>query len=250
MTKIGVFDSGLGGLTVLADIRLALPRADLFYIGDSANAPYGTKTQKEIITLSERVVDRLIEAGTEMIVVACNTATSAAEAALHAKYNLPIVGIEPALKSATEQIKRGKIIVLATKYTISHNRYLNLAKQVAKDQQIVSLAAPRLVELVELGKTDGGEVESHLKELVREISDVKGVVLGCTHFSHLKPAMRKFFGPDVKLFDGNDGVVRRVIELLPNANSGDGTTKIISTGGDAKTREAQRVFENYLEKTK
>lgn len=249
MTKIGIFDSGLGGLTVLADIRRALPRADLFYIGDSANAPYGIKTQSQIIRLSEQVTDRLIEAGTEIIVIACNTATSAAERALRTKYSLPIVGIEPALKSATEQIRSGKIVVLATKYTISHSRYLNLIKHVTKGEQIISLAAPRLVELVELGKTDGVEVESHLKELVGEISDVKGVILGCTHFSHLKPAMRKFFGRDVKLFDGNDGVVHRVIKLLPNANSGDGTTKIISTGGNAKTREAQRVFENYLEKT-
>lgn len=248
MTKIGVFDSGLGGLTVLADIRQALPKADLIYIGDTANAPYGTKTQEEITKLSKQIVDRLIEAGAEAIVIACNTATSAASKALRAKYNLPIIGMEPALKPAVEQAESGKIIVLATNYTISHDKYLDLINRVAKNREVVSIAAPKLVELVEFGKTSGAEVEASLRELIGVPEDVGGVVLGCTHFLHLKSASKDFFGPDVKLFDGNNGVVRRIVELLPNANSGDGTTEIISTGGDVKTREAWEVFEEYLKK--
>lgn len=246
MTKIGVFDSGLGGLTVLAEIRLALPNADLIYIADSAHAPYGEKTQAEIISLSDQIVKQLVAKKVNLIVIACNTATSAAGPTLRAQYNLPIIGMEPALKPAAEQTASGKIVVLATNYTLSHHKYLELVKRVAKNKSVVSIGAPQLVKLVEQGKTSGTKIESCFKELFRSIDNIESVVLGCTHFLHLKPALSKFLGSKVKLFDGNSGVVRRIIELLPDANSGMSTTKIVSTGSNKELFMAQQMFKQYL----
>ena len=248
MAKIGVFDSGMGGLTVLADIRRALLKADLIYIGDSANAPYGTKTQAEIAALSEQIVESLISAGAEAIVIACNTATSAAGEFLRSKYShLPIVGLEPALKPAVERTKQGKIAVLATDYTLSNKKYLRLKERVANQIEIISIAAPKLVELVEYGVIDGPEIQANLQKLFGSATDINSLVLGCTHFLHLKPALRQFFGPSVEFFDGNDGVVRQLVRLLPNSNSGGGKTTIMSTGNKDTQTKYQETFRRYLE---
>lgn len=248
MTKIGVFDSGLGGLTVLADIRRLLPKADLIYIGDSANAPYGERSKGEIVKLSEQNIDYLISKGAEVIVIACNTATSAAGERLRAKYKeIQIIGLEPALKPAVKNTVGGKIIVLATNYTLSHKKYYKLVERFAKNKPVIPVAAPELVRLVELGKTHGPEVQRCLKKLIKSTDDVEGVVLGCTHFLHIKPALKEFFKSDIRLFDGNSGVAKRITSLLPNANSGDSETKIINSDPQ-KIALSNKIFEEYLNK--
>lgn len=247
MAKIGVFDSGLGGLTVLADIHQTLPQADLVYIGDSAHAPYGEKTKSEITKLSEGIVKRLLQVGVEAIVIACNTATSAAAEYLRTKYtNIPIIGMEPALKPAFEQSVGGDVLVLATNYTLANKKYHRLEGSLSHSGRVISVAAPKLVDLAEAGQFDSKEIDNYLESLLGDFRDAESVVLGCTHFLYFKKVLHRFFGKGIKIFDGNAGVVRRINTLLPQANSGSGLIKITNTGSSEMAESSLKVFQKYL----
>ncbi|MBM7561211.1 glutamate racemase [Fusibacter tunisiensis] len=213
-SKIGVFDSGLGGLSVADMIRTILPAEDLIYIGDSLHAPYGIKTKEEVVQLSENVCNQLLTEDVKAIVIACNTATSAAADRLRAKYNLPIIGMEPAIKPALLNTK-GRVLVLATEMTLKEQKFNALAEMFDEAHRLLRLPVPEWVELVENALWQ----QEHVKQVVTSVLDrikvpVEAVVLGCTHFIFLKPYIEAYYSGHVKIFDGNEGTVQHLKNVL------------------------------------
>ena len=222
MTTIGVFDSGVGGLSVLKHIRAALPRHDLYYVADSGHVPYGEKTQDYIRERSLALTQYLVDEGATAVVIACNTATAAAAAFLRERFTLPIVAMEPAVKPAVAATRSGVVGVLATVGTLESARFAALLEQYAGDVEIVVQACPGLVEQVEAGELDTPAtralVERYTKPLIARGADT--LVLGCTHYPFLKPVISELAGSDVRLIDTGDAVARQVVRRLPPAASG------------------------------
>lgn len=221
---IGVFDSGMGGISVLGELLRHMPTENYIYYGDSANAPYGIKSTEELVELSVNVSDYLIQQGVKAIVVACNTATSAAIQVLRSRYDIPIIGMEPALKPAVEDTESGKVAVMATEVTLREKKFSKLMERLDAGKPIEKVPCPQLVPLVENGFVKGPEIESAIKMCFDgiDMSDIGSVVLGCTHFVFLKDAVRSVLGDDVKIFDGNLGTVRHLknkLEQLDQLNS-------------------------------
>lgn len=216
---IGVIDSGLGGISVLKELVLAMPFEKYIYLGDSANAPYGVKSHGEILSLTEAVVDRLLERGIKALVIACNTATGVAVKHLREKYSeLPIIGLEPALKPAAENSEGGTVAVMATPATLSEEKFRLLHDRYKDSVNIITVAAPRIVEFVENGVFDGEELYSYIEELFAPYKDTKirSVVLGCTHFPFVKDVIKKASGAEY-IYDGGKGAAletRRRLEAL------------------------------------
>ena len=246
MGKIGVFDSGMGGLTVLADLLELLPTRDYVYYGDAANAPYGEKTREEVQEFSLVITEKLLEKGCTSLVIACNTATSAAGELLRSKYDFPIFGMEPALKPAVLSHQSGSILVMATCYTLANDKYHRLRKTYQGDRQVIPVPAPKFVHLVEEGIFRGEEIKNYLKELTKDIDlqEVGSVVLGCTHFLFLKEELKQFFGDDVVIFDGNMGTARHVRNTL-GPGKGSGQVEIISSAGNEMEGKSKWMLETY-----
>ncbi|MBN2259019.1 MAG: glutamate racemase [Clostridiales bacterium] len=217
---IGVFDSGMGGVTVLADLAKSLPNENFIYIGDSLNAPYGEKEQQRIYELSEGAVEDFISRGAKLIVIACNTATSAAISALREKYETPIVGMEPAIKPALIDNNGGDIAVMATPMTLKLDKFNTLLDRLKGKGKVLKIPAPKLVKLVESGYIEGPGVEDYINELFEgyDKTKIESIVLGCTHFLYLKKVLMKVFDNKVKIYDGNKGTVNRVIQILSEKN--------------------------------
>ena len=218
---IGVFDSGVGGISVLAELTEVLPKENFLYFGDSKNAPYGTKTVDEVLKLSEDCTKKLINMGAKAIVIACNTATSAAAEFLRSKYrDLPIIGIEPAVKPAAEFKEHSKILVMATPMTLKKEKFIALAEHFSENDTIIPLPCPGLVELIEQGKTRGDEIEEFLKKLLMPYFDEKidSVVLGCTHYPFVKEAIKSAFPYEIEVFDGGLGTARQTKRRLAEVN--------------------------------
>lgn len=209
--KIGVFDSGKGGTTILSAIKEVLPEVEYFYIGDNENCPYGEKSDEELMKIVTRHVETLKNWGAEIIVIACNTATTKCIEKLREKYpELNFIGTEPAIKLAAETGAR-KILVLATPGTVKAERTLQLLHENQRpEQRIDLLACAGLADAIETG----GKVGERLDELAEEAgTDYKIVVLGCTHYSLVRQAIQKRW-PEATLMDGNEGVVKRVLEYV------------------------------------
>ncbi|MBQ4309948.1 MAG: glutamate racemase [Lachnospiraceae bacterium] len=214
---IGVFDSGMGGVRVLKDLVRVLPEEDFIYFGDSANAPYGTKTPEQIRELSVRAAEHLIGKNVKALVIACNTATSAAAEILRAEHpELPVIGIEPALKPAVTAFPGGNIVVMATPVTLKLEKFARLLGQFSGQANVTLLPVHGLVELIEQGITEGPEVRevliSHFAQYPGRHIDA--VVLGCTHFPYVKDEIAAVLGGGVRLFDGGDGTARHLREVL------------------------------------
>ena len=214
---IGFFDSGVGGISVLKESLKVLPNEDFVYFGDSINAPYGTKDVNEVKKLTFNAVDFLLDKGVKAVVIACNTATSAAIDDLREKYkDIPIIGIEPALKPAVE-ISRGKsIIIMATPMTLAEKKFSNLMQQYNEEVHIVPLPCAGLVELIENGIIEGAEIERYLKEKLKEFMglDVGAIVLGCTHYPFIKNELSKIVGDKTVIIDGSIGTVNQLKRQL------------------------------------
>lgn len=208
---IGVFDSGMGGISVLRSLVRILPDERFIYLGDNINAPYGVKKRDEIRRLAEKNIYRLLEMGSKAIVIACNTATSAAAAPLRASLNIPVLGLEPALKPASVYANGGKIAVLATKATLDLPKYKYLEERYGANA--VDIPCPGLVEFAEKGDTDSPELRSYISERLAQAGEIKAIVLGCTHFVLLKKAIHETI-PGAALFDGNDGVAKHLRSTL------------------------------------
>ena len=207
---IGVFDSGVGGISVLRQLRKALPNERYLYFGDSANAPYGTRPVEEIRALTLAAA----------LVIACNTATSAALEALQQTYpNLIVVGIEPAVAVAANQFPGGHVGVMATPATLKGARFLARKAQYESLCKITSLPAPGLMELVEAGKADSPEADALLHTILDPCAPaLDGLVLGCTHYPFTENAVRRVLGENITLFDGAVITAQTTKEALADRN--------------------------------
>ena len=217
---IAVFDSGLGGLSVLRHLRRRMPGERFLYYGDSAHAPYGTRSREDVEALTLRAADQLMGRGLKALVVACNTATSAAIATLRAKYpELIVVGIEPALKLAADRFPGGRIGVMATPVTLREEKFCHLLSHFAATCQVYKIPAPQLVPLIEEGRVDTPIMEQTLHGLLDPFADkMDALVLGCTHFPFASHAMERLLGPRVAVLDGGDGTARETLHRLEAAD--------------------------------
>jgi glutamate racemase len=213
---IGVFDSGVGGLSVLRHVRAVLPHERLIYVADSGHVPYGDKPTSYIEQRSRAISRFLIEQGADAIVIACNTATAAAAATLRAEFALPIVAMEPAVKPAVTATKRRVVGVLATVGTLQSARFAALLEKHAGDVEIVTQGCPGLVEQVERGELSGPEtralVERYVAPLLERGADT--IILGCTHYPFLEPTIREVAGTGIALIDTGAAVARQLQRRL------------------------------------
>ena len=214
---IGVFDSGMGGISVLRELVKVMPHEDFIYFGDSANAPYGTKPTEVIRDLTIRHIEELMAQGAKGIVVACNTATSAAVAVLRKMYpELPLVGIEPAIKPAAVQMPGARIVVMATPMTIRQEKFRRLMASYEDQIRIVPLPCPGLMEFVERGDLEGEDLRTYLQELLGTVSEkpIDGIVLGCTHYPFVRKMIQEIAGDKVTIYDGGPGTAREMKRRL------------------------------------
>lgn len=217
---IGFFDSGVGGLSVLREAVKLMPNEHYIYFGDSKNAPYGVKKVEEIKDLTYKAVEFLIGKGAKAIVIACNTATSAAVASLRVTYPLiPIVGIEPALKPAVNLNRDGSIVIMATPLTLKEKKFHNLMSIYEDKAEIIPMPCPELVEFVENGNVKGEDVKKYLEDKFKYLKKgkISSVVLGCTHYPFVKELIQEIVGDDVPVIDGGLGTskeLRRKLEEL------------------------------------
>lgn len=246
--KIAVFDSGVGGISVLRELVKQMPGEDFLYFGDSANAPYGDKTTQEVRRLTLQNANMLFNRGIKALVVACNTATSAAIADLRQRYpDAVIVGIEPALKLAADQFPTGKIGIMATQVTLREEK---LSQQLARfpGVQVAKIPAPGLVELIEKGKADAPETKALLQDILMPYKGkLDALVLGCTHYPFAKNSIANILGESTLLVDGGEGTARQTQRLLEQAdllNSGQGSVTIENSLG---TPEILMLSYDFLE---
>lgn len=218
---IGVFDSGAGGLTILSALRQELPCESYIYFGDTAHCPYGVRAESEIIDLSARVSHFLIEQGVKLIVVACNTASQAALAALRAIYpSVPFVGVVPAVKPAARATKKGRIGIAATNQAVKAAYLRQLIDEFAGGIQAFAIGCPELVTLVEEGQLDGPLVEETVRQALEPIlrEDIDVIVLGCTHFPALRPVIERIATQQVQVIDSGSAIARRTHYVLDSEN--------------------------------
>lgn len=213
---LGVFDSGVGGLSVLKEVRLLLPFEDIIYYADSAYCPYGVKTTEEILSRSFKICDLLVARGSKILVVACNTASAAGLEIFRQKYDIPIVGMEPAVKPATTVTRNGKIGVLATGVTLSGGRFSSLLERYQNGADVFSQPCPGLVELVEAGRHESTKATEMLKRYINPLLEkgVDTIVLGCTHYPFLKKLVTRIAGNEITVIDTGEAVARYVGRVL------------------------------------
>lgn len=214
---VAFFDSGLGGLSVLREAVRIMPQEDYIYFGDSLNAPYGTKTADEIIDLTLTHAAHLYAKGIKALVIACNTATSAAIKPLRKIYtDIPVIGIEPALKPAVSMGDHPRVIVMATPLTVKGKKLHELIGKYAQDADVTMIGCPGLMEFVENGELNSPRVTEYLKNLLLPAlgprTDV--IVLGCTHYPFLKEAIRQVACPGIQIVDGGEGTARQLKNRL------------------------------------
>ncbi len=242
-SAIGVFDSGVGGLSVFREVRTALPGEDLLYVADSGFAPYGDRSSEFISQRAEAIVEFLLAEGAKAIVVACNTATAHAVQKLRSRFPVTIVAIEPAVKPAAGLTRSGVVGLLATRQTSASQRLAALLQEHGKGMRVLVQACPGLAEVVERGELGGAATEalvaSFIDPLIAQGADT--IVLGCTHYPFLAETIRKIAGPDVTVIDPSAAVARELHRRLDSARllSGrgqPGTERFWTSGNPAHVR--------------
>jgi glutamate racemase len=214
---IGLFDSGVGGLSVLRAVRAQLPRADLLYFGDNLHIPYGPRPLTEVREFSEAITRFLLGRGAHVIVVACNTASAAALKYLRGMFpNAPCVGMEPAVKPAAEQTQTGVVGVLATPATFQGELFNSVVERFAQGVSVISQVCPGLVQQIERGELDTPETEAMLRRWVEPMlaQNIDALVLGCTHYPFVIPLLEKICGPGVRVIDPAPAVARQVGRVI------------------------------------
>ncbi len=213
---IGLFDSGVGGLSVLREVRALLPGEDLLYYADSAHCPYGGQPVAAIQARAVAITETLLAAHCKLIVVACNTATIAAVEALRASYPLPFVGMEPAVKPACAQTRSGVVGVLATGAALAGDKFHRLVAAHADGVRVITQPCPGLVECVESGELDGPRTEALVRRYIEPLraAGADTLVLGCTHYPFLRPLIQRIAGKEVMLVDTGAAVARQVQRVL------------------------------------
>lgn len=219
-SPIGVFDSGVGGISVLKELVNLMPNENFIYFGDSKNAPYGTKSTEEIKELTVANAKLLKDKGVKAIVIACNTATSAGGKKVRELLDIPVIGIEPALKPAALMKENAKIAVMATPLTLRLEKFANLMERFDENAVIYTVECPEIVGFVEKGILEGKDIENCIRKYFKPLKDVKldGIVLGCTHYPFVKDVIKKVVGEDVKLFDGGQGTAKELLRRLKEKN--------------------------------
>lgn len=212
---IGIFDSGIGGTSIWREIHHLLPNEKTIYLADSKNAPYGQKSKEEIIALSMKNTDLLLEMGCKLIVVACNTATTNAIKELRTKYNVPFIGIEPAIKPAATNSKTQTIGILATQGTLISELFYNTTQKF-QNTKIIEQVGHGLVQLIENGEINSLEMtqllHSYLQPMIE--ANIDYLVLGCSHYPYLIPQIRKFLPANIQIIDSGEAVARQTKNIL------------------------------------
>jgi glutamate racemase len=236
---IGMFDSGVGGLTVYRQVRALMPGVDILYLADRAHAPYGEQSLAEVATIARRCTEHLLAQGAETIVVACNTASAAALHGLRGHFpSIPFVGMEPALKPATAITQTRVVGVLATAATFQGELFASLQERYADGVEVINQACPGWAAMVETGRVDGPEVEEnvrlHLEPVLEARADV--LVLGCTHYPFLLPVITRLAGSGVSIIDPSAAVAVQVGRVTP-ISAGRGETYLHTTGDPTQTSD-------------
>jgi len=241
---IGLFDSGVGGLSIWKEIQQLLPNESTIYLADSTHAPYGALSRDEIIGLSCKNTDFLIDKQCKLIVVACNTATTNAIAVLRESYPIPFIGIEPATKPAAINTRTGKIGILATRGTLVSELFSNTSKKYGGDVTIIETIGEGLVPIIESGNLEAAKplLEKYLLPMVRE--GVDNIVLGCTHYPFLTPLIRELIPPDINIIDSGKAVAEQTKNILEKNNllneGGQEGSAVFYTHGD------ERVIQTFI----
>ena len=247
---IAVFDSGVGGISVLRHLRARMPGERYLYFGDSANAPYGSRSTEEVKQLTLAAARKLTtEYGVKALVLACNTATAAAVKEVREAYpNLIVIGIEPALKLAADHFPGGRVGVMATEVTLREEKFDSLLHRFDENCEVFKIPAPGLVQLVEAGKAEAEETEDLLRTILSPYAGkLDALVLGCTHYPFAAKAIRRILGEQVALLDGGDGTARETKRRLKEAGlleEGEGELQMInSAGNEAMIQLSRQLLE-------
>jgi glutamate racemase len=235
---LGVFDSGVGGLSILSALRDQLPRERLIYLADQAHVPYGQRSLEEVRGFSEAITRFLLDQGAKLIIVACNTASAAALHYLRAvNPDVPFVGMEPAVKPAAERTKSGAVGVLATPATFQGELYASVIERFAKGVDVLQDTCPGLVAQIERGDLAGEETRRILQTALEPMlaAGIDTVVLGCTHYPFVIPLIEEIVGPGVRVIDPAPAIARQADRLLDQhglraPEEADGSTRYLTTG--------------------
>jgi len=261
---IGIFDSGIGGLTVLYEAQKLLPQENFIYFSDNKNIPYGDKSSGQVKNLVSKGIKFLANKNVKTMIVACNTATSVAINDLRSGFNLPIVAMEPAVKPAVAGSAGKKVLVLATPITLRENKFKNLIKRLDIEKELIIASAPGLAELIENHLivcynhfVYSEKIHKYLENLLKkhDFSNISSVVLGCTHYVFLRPYLKKIIPINIKVIDGNKGTVKqlqRILKAKELLNSSKSPGKIDFFTSDltfSNWREiCQGIMKNYISK--
>lgn len=246
---IGVFDSGVGGISVLKELYKLMPNETYLFYGDSANAPYGIKDTEEVFQLSHNIVEKFLQQNVKAIVIACNTATSAAISRLRAEFpEIIFIGLEPAVKPAIYHKKNSEVVVMATQLTLKEKKFTDLISHYENEAKIIPLPASKLVEFIEHGETNSLALKNYLKDLLAPYKEtVDSIVLGCTHFPFARDAIQEIVGNQVYIVDGAPGAATRLqSELKNNSLSNDlngGAVRFYNSNPDpAEIKLSRKLF--------
>lgn len=247
---IGIMDSGVGGISVLRKAVELLPHENFIYFGDNANAPYGVRSLEEIRDLCEKAINRLLDQDVKALVIACNTATSAYAHILRAHAAIPVIGMEPAVKPASLARSGGKVLALATKATLSLEKFSRLMDLYGEG--VIPVVGEGLVEIVEAGLADTPRAQEALGKLFAPFlgEQIDGIVLGCTHYPFLRQQIQAFF-PEAQIFDGREGTVRQLERRLQETGTLSrqteaGCVEITTSGNDATLQLMHRLFHTEI----
>ncbi|GAB4251692.1 MAG: glutamate racemase [Thermoleophilia bacterium] len=247
---IGVFDSGVGGLTVLHECLVNMPHEDFIYLGDTGSFPYGPKSLEQVRKLAFRNASFLVARGVKLIVVACNSAAAAALAQLQESFATPIVGVVmPGARAAVQETRNRRVGLLATEATVSSGSYQRALETLDAGLQVTAVACPRLAPMIQEGDVFSEEIEEAVREYVAPLkeADVDTVILGCTHYPLLSPMLRRLLGPRVALINSAEEIAREVAEILErrgmaNRPDREGSYRFFSTGDPEQFRTVGRRF--------
>lgn len=250
---IGIFDSGLGGITIFEEIHSILPNENIIYLADSKNAPYGKKTKEKIIELSIKNTEFLLKKGCKIIVVACNTASTNAVKTLRKKYDVPFIRIQPAIKPAALNSKTKTVGILATEGTITSDLFYETSQRFAKGVEVVEQIGDGIVELIESGKMHSPEMDVLLRKYLYPMLEKKidYLVLGCTHYPFLIPQLSEIIGYNVRIIDSGAAVARQtknileVEKLINNSNSNSGQHFYINKNPDVFKKLLNNINKDF-----
>jgi glutamate racemase len=242
---VGVFDSGLGGLSIVREMRRSMPRDAFVYVSDARHLPYGEKSEAFIRGRCIAIADFLLATGVRGLVVACNSATAAAVAELRARLSIPVIGIEPAVKPAAAATQSGIVGILATASTLQSRKYAELLERFGSFTRVIGQPCPGLVERVEAGDLDGPQTLALLRRCIEPLlaAGADTLVLGCTHYPFLAASIQRVAGAKVHIVDPSVAVARRARELLGDVEGGAATLRCFTSGDVAlQSRVASRLL--------